>query len=171
MDGSKVTDTDWADIVTQTGITHEHTISGSGGNETAQAFFSVGYLNNQGTQKGQEYERYNFSMSVDLQVKPWFKMGGSINGSWAVQDYGYSVPDNLQASGLLIYIARQSYSTLGVPYDEEGNIITNPCGSTTNVYTVIDEWNKSTDNRQTFRALGSFYGQFDFGKIWAPLED
>lgn len=59
-DGSKVTDTDWADIVTQTGITHEHTISGSGGNETAQAFFSVGYLNNQGTQKGQEYERYNF---------------------------------------------------------------------------------------------------------------
>ena len=47
-DGSKVTDTDWADIVTQTGITHEHTISGSGGNETAQAFFSIGYLNNQG---------------------------------------------------------------------------------------------------------------------------
>ena len=71
--------------MTQTGITHEHTISGSGGNETAQAFFSIGYLNNQGTQKGQEYERYNFSMSVDLQVKPWFKMGGSINGSWAVQ--------------------------------------------------------------------------------------
>ena len=89
-DGSKVTDTDWADIVTQTGITHEHTISGSGGHETAQAFFSIGYLNNQGTQKGQEYERYTFSMSVDLQVKPWFKMGGSINGSWAVQDYGYS---------------------------------------------------------------------------------
>ena len=55
-DGSRVTDTDWADIVTQTGITHEHTISGSGGNETAQAFFSIGYLNNQGTQKGQEYE-------------------------------------------------------------------------------------------------------------------
>ena len=54
-DGSRVTDTDWADIVTQTGITHEHTISGSGGNETAQAFFSIGYLNNQGTQKGQEY--------------------------------------------------------------------------------------------------------------------
>ena len=98
-DGSKVIDTDWADIVTQTGITHEHTISGSGGNENAQAFFSVGYLNNQGTQKGQEYERYNFSMSVDLQVKPWFKMGGSINGSWAVQDYGYSRTGQSSNSG------------------------------------------------------------------------
>ena len=170
-DGSKVTDTDWSDIVTQTGSTHEHTISGSGGNETAQAFFSVGYLNNQGTQKGREYERYNFSMSVDLQVKPWFKMGGSINGSWAVQDYGYSRTGQSSGSGPVdIYSAAKAIPRFGVPYDEEGNIITNPCGSTTNVYTVIDEWNKSTDNRQTFRALGSFYGQFDFGKIWAPLE-
>ena len=170
-DGSRVTDTDWADIVTQTGITHEHTISGSGGNETAQAFFSIGYLNNQGTQKGQEYERYNFSMSVDLQVKPWFKMGGSINGSWAVQDYGYSRTGQSSGSGPVdIYSAAKAIPRFGVPYDEEGNIITNPCGSTTNVYTVIDEWNKSTDNRQTFLALGSFYGQFDFGKIWAPLE-
>ena len=123
-DGSKVTDTDWADIVTQTGITHEHTISGSGGNETAQAFFSVGYLNNQGTQKGQEYERYNFSMSVDLQVKPWFKMGGSINGSWAVQDYGYSRTGQSSGSGPVdIYSAAKAIPRFGVPYDEEGNII------------------------------------------------
>ena len=32
-DGSKVQTTDWADYVTQTGITTEHTISGSGGSE------------------------------------------------------------------------------------------------------------------------------------------
>ena len=112
-DGSRVTDTDWADIVTQTGITHEHTISGSGGNETAQAFFSIGYLNNQGTQKGQEYERYNFSMSVDLQVKPWFKMGGSINGSWAVQDYGYSRTGQSSGSGPVdIYSAKKLFHAL-----------------------------------------------------------
>ena len=48
-DGSKVTDTDWAGMVTRTGITSEHTLSGSGGNESAQTFFSVGYLNNKGT--------------------------------------------------------------------------------------------------------------------------
>ena len=121
-DGSRVTDTDWADIVTQTGITHEHTISGSGGNETAQAFFSIGYLNNQGTQKGQEYERYNFSMSVDLQVKPWFKMGGSINGSWAVQDYGYSRTGQSSGSGPVdIYSAAKAIPRFGVPYDEEGS--------------------------------------------------
>ena len=42
--------------------------------------------------------------------------------------------------------------------DDAGNIILVPGGSVTNTYTVMDEWNKSNDNRQTFRALGSFYG-------------
>lgn len=170
-DGSKVTDTDWAGMVTRTGITSEHTLSGSGGNEFAQTFFSVGYLNNKGTQKGQEYSRYNFAMSVDLQVKPWLKLGGSINGSWAVQDYGYSRTGQSSNSGPTdIYGAAKAIPRYGVPYTEDGNIITNPCGSVTNVYTVVDEWTKSTDNRETFRALGSFYGQFDFGKMWKPLE-
>lgn len=170
-DGSKVSNTDWADLVTQTGVTHEHSISGSGGTEAMQAFFSVGYLNNEGTQKGQEYERYNFALSVDLQVKPWFKMGGSINGSWAVQDYGYSRTGQSSKSGPVdIYNAAKALPRYTVPYTADGDIITNPGGSTTNAYTVIDEWTKSKDNRQTFRALGSFYGQFDFGKMWAPLE-
>lgn len=170
-DGSKVIDTDWGDLVTQTGVTHEHSLSGSFGNESAQAYFSVGYLNNTGTQKGQEYERYNFALAADLQVKPWFKMGGTINGSWSVQDYGYSRTGQSSGSGPVdIYSAAKAIPRFGVPYDEQGDIITNPCGSTTNVYTVVDEWKKSKDNRETFRALGSFYGQVDFGKIWEPLE-
>lgn len=170
-DGSKVTDTDWAGMVTRTGVTHEHTISGSGGTEMMQGFFSFGYLNNEGTQKGQEYERYNFSMSLDLQPTPWFKLGGSINGSYAVQDYGYSRTGQSSNSGPTdIYSAAKAIPRYAVPYDDKGDIILQPAGSVTNVYTVIDEWNKSTDNRQNFRALGSFYAQMDFGKIWQPLE-
>lgn len=170
-DGSKVTDTDWGGMVTQTGITHEHTLSASGGTENMQGFFSFGYLNNEGTQKGQEYERYNMAMSVDLQAKPWFKMGGSINAAWSVQDYGYSRTGQSTNSGPTdIYSAAKAIPRYTVPYDENGDIILNPGGSVTNVYTVVDEWTKSNDNRQTFRALGSFYAQVDFGKIWEPLE-
>ncbi len=170
-DGSKVTDTDWDGMVTQTGITHEHTLSASGGTENMQGFFSFGYLNNEGTQKGQEYERYNMAMSVDLQAKPWFKMGGSINAAWSVQDYGYSRTGQSSKSGPTdIYGAAKAIPRYTVPYDENGDIILNPGGSVTNVYTVVDEWTKSNDNRQTFRALGSFYAQVDFGKIWEPLD-
>lgn len=169
-DGSKVTDTDWTDFVTQTGITQEHTISANGGTDKIQGSFSFGYLNNDGTQKGQEYERYNVSASVDLQAKPWLKMGGSINGAWSEQDYGYSRTGQSSNSGPTdLYSAAKSIPRYALPYDEDGEIIQNPAGTVTNVYTVIDEWKKSTDNRQTLRALGSFYALMDFGKIWEPL--
>ncbi len=169
-DGSKVIDTDWTDFVTQTGITQEHTISANGGTEKLQGSFSFGYLNNEGTQKGQEYERYNVSATVDIQAKPWLKLGGSVNGSWSEQAYGYSRTGQSNNSGPTdIYGAAKAIPRYAMPYDENGDIITNPAGSVTNVYTVIDEWKKSTDNRQTFRALGSFYGLVDFGKIWEPL--
>ena len=170
-DGSKVTDTNWTDMVTQTGITHEHTLSANGGTENMQSSFSFGYLNNQGTQKGQEYERFNVSMSVDLLAKPWFKMGGSINASYGIQDYGYSRTGQSSSSGPTdIYSAAKAIPRYAVPYDEAGDIILQPAGSATNVYTVVDEWKKSTENRQTYRALGSFYAQVDFGKIWEPLD-
>ena len=170
-DGSKVTDTDWTEMVTQTGITHEHTLSATGGTESIQSAFSAGYLNNQGTQKGQEYERFNVSMSVDIQAKPWLKMGGSLNASYSIQDYGYSRTGQSTGSGPTdIYSAAKAIPRYTVPYDEAGDIILQPGGSVTNVYTVVDEWKKSTENRQTYRALGSFYAQMDFGKIWEPLE-
>ena len=89
-DPSKVTDYDWGGLVTKTGITHEHTLSGSGGTENVQGSFSFGYLSNDGTQKGQEYQRYNFASTVDVTPKSWFKMGASVNLSYTEQQYGFS---------------------------------------------------------------------------------
>ena len=63
-DGSKVTDTDWTDYVTQTGITQEHTISARGGTKNLAGFVSFGYLNNKGTQKGQSYEQVRGSSTA-----------------------------------------------------------------------------------------------------------
>jgi len=170
-DGSKVTDTDWTDLVTQTGITHEHTLRAQGGTKDMQASFSFGYLNNEGTQKGQEYERHNAAVTADVQATKWFKMGGSINASWSKQDYGFSRTGQSSSSGPTdIYGAAKAILRYTLPYDENGQIINMPGGSTTNTYTVIDEWTKSNDNREVFRALGSFYGQIDFGKIFEPVQ-
>jgi TonB-linked SusC/RagA family outer membrane protein len=170
-DGSKVTDTDWTEFVTQTGLTHEHTLRASGGTENIQGSFSFGYLKNEGTQKGQEYERFNLSMSVDIQAKPWMKIGGSINASHSGQDYGYSRTGQSSNSGPVdLYSAAKAILRYTLPYDEDGDIITMPGGSTTNTYTVIDEWKKSLEERKTYRVLGSIYAQVDFGKIWEPLD-
>ena len=170
-DGSKVTDTDWTDYVTRTGLTQEHTLSARGGTKNVNGFVSFGYLNNKGTQKGQQYTRYNFTASADVQATPWFKAGGSLNASYAEQQYGFDRTGQSSNSGPTdIYGAAKSILRYALPYDEAGNIILMPGGSTANTYTVMDEWSKSNNNRETFRALGSFYAQIDFGKIWEPLQ-
>ena len=169
-DGSKVTDTDWTDFVTRTGITQEHTVSARGGSKNMSGSISFGYLNNKGTQRGQQYERYTLSTSADIQAKPWFKAGGSFNASYSELQYGFSRTGQSSNSGPTdIYGAAKQILRYTLPYDDAGNIILVPGGSVSNTYTIMDEWNKSNDNRQTFRALGSFYGQIDFGKIWEPL--
>ena len=133
-DPSKVTDTDWTDFVTRTGVTQEHNLSVSGGTDLVNASASFGYLDNEGTQKGQEYKRYNFSVTGDIQAKPWFKMGGSVNLSYSEQDYGYSRTGQSSSSGPIdLYSAAKAIPRFGVPYDENGDIISQPCGSTTNV--------------------------------------
>ena len=170
-DGSKVTDTDWTEYVTQTGLTHEHTLSVRGGTKDLKGVVSFGYLNNKGTQRGQGYERYNFSASADVQGTPWFKAGGSINASYGEQKYGYGrgMGQASNSGPVDLYSAAKAILRYAVPYDDEGNLLLTPGGSTANTYTVIDEWKKMDDSRETFRALGSFYAQIDFGKIWKPL--
>ena len=170
-DASKVANTDWAGMVTRTGITHEHTLSASGGTDKMQAFGSFGYLDNQGTQMGQSYSRYNLNAAVDIQATPWFKMGVSLNGSFAKQKYGYSRTGQSTGSGPVdIYSAAKALPRYTVPYDDNGDIITNPGGSVINSYTVVDEWTKSIDDRETFRVLGNVYGLLDFGKMNDALD-
>ena len=89
-DPSKVTNTDWTDFVTQTGVSHEHTISASGGSEKMKAYGSFGYLKNEGTQKGQWYDRYTAKLSTNVNPIDWFTMNASMNVSWSEQDYGMS---------------------------------------------------------------------------------
>ena len=82
-DPSKVGSYDWASNGKQTGITHEHTLSASGGTDKFQGYASFGYLNQKGTQPGQAYERYTLKTSFDASPLSFFKMGSSINASYS----------------------------------------------------------------------------------------
>lgn len=170
-DGSQVINTDWTKYVTQTALTQEHTVSASGGTKDINAYVSFGYLDNKGTQKGQEYDRYTGKINLDIDPKKWFKMGARLTASWSVQEYGFSQTGQSSSSGpKSIYAAAKKIGNFALPYDEDGEIITTPgnMGGNGSVYTVINEWEKSQDQRQVARVLGSFYGTADFGEI-APV--
>lgn len=168
-DPSRVANTDWTDYVTQTSLSHEHTLSASGGTDKLNAYGSFGYLSNKGTQKGQWYERYTAKLSVNINPTPWFTMNGSMNVSWSEQDYGMSTLGARSGTAPdAIYQVAKSIYNFAVPYDDNGNLVINPGGEST-IYTIMNEWDKSTQQSQSLRALGNFSATLNFGEMWKPL--
>ena len=168
-DGSKVSTTDWGSFVTQTGITNEHTISGSGGNDKNKTYMSFGYLNNEGVIKGQYYDRFTVKLSNDSKLTDWLTMGASINTTYSIQSYGQSNDGGTTSGPASAYAAAMINLPWAMPFDSDGNRIKYP-GGEQRVLTVVDEWKYSIDERKVFRALGSLYTQLDFGKIYEPLK-
>lgn len=162
-DPSQVDTFDWLGVVTQPNYTQEHTISASGGTKTLKAYGSIGYLNNQGTTKGQEYQRYTLRTNVELNPKKWITFGAGVNGSWQYQDYGQSATGgSSNVTGDLIAAAAR-IEPYSLPYDADGNRIVHP-GGKARVWNVIDEWKYSTNQRETLRILGSLFTEVNLLK-------
>ena len=169
-DGSKVTSTDWTQFTDRVGITQEHSISASGGTDRMNAYVSFGYLNQTGTNIGQDFTRYTVRTNVDVNPVDWFKMGGATNLRFSDQEYGIdasqgisgSIPGSLHDKGRNVF-------TYALPYDADGNRIIYPGGDST-IPTVVDEVGKSAISNLRYDISASLYAELDFGKMWAPLK-
>ena len=166
-DPSLVGGYDWAAQGKQTGVTHNHNISFSGGTEKFQGYGSFGYLNTEGTQPGQEYERFTMKANFDAQVLPYLKLGSSIMGAYGMQDYGYSFTKSVTGAGDY-YGALQGMLPWTSPVDENGDFLRNPNGDV-NIINPLNELQYSVNRRNTFNVNASFYGNVNFGKIYEPL--
>ncbi|GJH39529.1 hypothetical protein RCZ04_00790 [Capnocytophaga sp. HP1101] len=53
-------------------------VSVSGGSNTTSYYLSLGYLNQEGTKKRSDYERYNLNLNLDSQITTWLRSGLSV---------------------------------------------------------------------------------------------
>ena len=160
---------DWASHGKQTGITHEHTLSASGGTDKFKGYGSFGYLDQKGVQPGQSYQRFTLNTSFEARPVAPLTLGFTMNASYGTQNYGYNFSKSVTGPGDY-YNALNSMIPWTVPYDSDGNYIRNPWAYNVNVINPIDELKYNTNKRTNFRINGSAYAQFDFGKVWKPLE-
>lgn len=161
FDGSLVPTTDWTGLVTRTGVTHDHVLSASGGTDKIRAYTSFGFLRQEGTQLGQDYTRYSAKVSVDASPTKWLNMGGSINTTFAKQNFGFST-GSATGPGALFYAA-QGMLPYAVPFDANGNRINLP-GGDINIQNPIGEDLYNINLRKNTRALGSFYAELNIFK-------
>ena len=72
-----VTDTNWADVLYGTGVTHSHTIGAQGGNDRGSYFLSLNYVDEDGMARGNTdtFKRFTTQINADYKIKKWFTVG------------------------------------------------------------------------------------------------
>lgn len=81
------TNTDWFDQITRNGIVQNYNINISGGSEKTTYFFSAGYFNDNGIQKGTGYKRGVIRINNEYRPAAWLKFGHNLNLSIAHTDF------------------------------------------------------------------------------------
>ena len=88
----------WQNQIFQSGMAHNLSVSVAGQTRDMDYSLSGSYLNQQGTVLNSSYNRYNFKIYFNKQVKPWLKMGTSTSLSSAKSNM-LKTTINSQANG------------------------------------------------------------------------
>lgn len=76
----------WQQVVLQTGITQNHSLSVSGGDEKSQYFISGNYLNQEGVVLNSGLKRFVGRANYERAVLPGLKVGVNVTGSQSTQN-------------------------------------------------------------------------------------
>ena len=83
--------TDWMDILYQTQMSHNHSLSVSGGNDKVTYYSSLNYVQNKGAAKGNKSEQLAASFRMDAHLSHKIRAGIGMNASYGVTDGFYTV--------------------------------------------------------------------------------
>ena len=71
--------TNWQDAIFRTAWQHQHQISAQGGTDAVKYYVSGGYMDQQGTIIGSNFNRFSFRSNLDAQLKKWLKLGLNVS--------------------------------------------------------------------------------------------
>lgn len=111
---------DWYDHSFHTGINQDYNVSVSGRNKRSNYYYSIGYMNNEGVARGDEYSTVRSNLKLNSNITQWLSVGanvlfqsrtdGNIATNWREQ-----ILDN---------------SPFSFPTDDDGKLIAHPMGET-----------------------------------------
>ncbi|MEX2564898.1 MAG: SusC/RagA family TonB-linked outer membrane protein [Cyclobacteriaceae bacterium] len=78
-DGSPIYNTNWQKASTRQAVSHNHSLTFSGGKEDLSVMGNVSYRNNEGIMLNSYDKRLNAYINLNWQIKPWFHLQGSLN--------------------------------------------------------------------------------------------
>jgi len=83
LDSLRKINTNWQDLISQVGVTNNHQLSASGGNDKTRFFISGGLFDQTGTVQRTSLERYNLRANIDHSVNQNLKFGLNSYAGWS----------------------------------------------------------------------------------------
>ena len=148
---SNGTSTDWQDLVINQGYQQSHQLAFSGGSDKSQFYLSGNFFDEEGIINIQGFQRQAFRLNLDHKVNDRFRIGTSTQISNSTQDWG-SNP----------YGGALATSPISQPYDDQGNLISNP-GNDPLIYNPLADFEDGalTDERKSLRVFGNIFAELD----------
>ena len=152
---------DWPNDATRTGITQNHQLAVSAGSEISRLSLSLGFYNQLGVQKDQDYRRYNVNISGDITPVKWFTLGTSVIASFSKQNYGIFGPNTSNTGSKDLYSRANDQFPYALPKDSAGAWIVNP-GGNTSLYNPLIDIDQAINERRTTSVLASLFSEIKF---------
>jgi TonB-linked SusC/RagA family outer membrane protein len=108
---------DWYDYAFQTGFNQDYNVGVSGASDKVNYYLSLGYLNNEGVVKGNEYGAVRANMKLSGEITPWLEVGANVN-----------FQDRTDGDLQLNVGSTLANSPFGNYMDENGNLAVHPHG-------------------------------------------
>jgi len=152
---------DWGKAATRQGVTNNHQVSISAGNETSRLYMSMTAFDQKGVQRDQDYKRYNGLISGDITATKWLTLGLSANLSFAVQNFGIVPPNTSNTGNKDLYGRAVGQFPYALPNDANGVAIKNPGGDINNWNPLIDI-DQVLNERRTNSIIASMFTEIKF---------
>ncbi|TXF90375.1 TonB-dependent receptor [Neolewinella aurantiaca] len=119
-------DTDWQDLIYQSGNTQNHQLSLSGGSDKVNFYASGNFFDQQGIVVNSGFERATFLSNIDAQVNDKFKLGLNLFGSRGTKDGVTTQSDgSVTVGGDDVISLAMRFAPDKPVQDEDGNFTTN----------------------------------------------
>ena len=152
---------DWINSAVRQGVTQNHQISLTAGNEISHLAISLGYYNQSGVQRDQDYKRYTVSINGDISPAKWLTIGTSTIASLSVQNYGIFGPNTSNTGSKDLYSRATDQFPYALPKDSVGAWITNP-GGNLNLWNPLIDIDQVINERRIGAVMSNIFTEVKF---------
>ena len=149
-------DTDWMDLILQTGTFYNGDVSFSGGNVKTRYYVGANYNHQTGVIRTNKMEKMNFKVKISHEFTPWLEVGANVSGNYIKN---HQIPG--ANSGTTIIGRSIQQRPFDRPYKPTGDYYVGGTDELVfhNPMQILDEETAYIEN---MRYLGNFYATFKY---------